>query len=53
MTLASLCARLSASKGSERLVCEALVVALGGTHGVEHAPRGRARDAPPLVVAST
>ena len=41
-TLASLCARLSASKGSERLVCEALVAALGGTHGVEHVPRGRA-----------
>ena len=37
VTLTSLCARLSASKGSERLADEALVAALGGAHCVEHA----------------
>ena len=49
-TLASLCARLSASKGSEGLADEALVAALGGAHPVEHA---LAREAPSLVAAST
>ena len=50
VTLASLCARISASKGSEGLADEALVAALGGAHCVELA---LAREAPPLVAAPT
>ena len=51
-SLACLCARLSASRGSERPACEAFPAALGATHSVECVPAA-ARGVPPLAAAPT